>query len=369
MNAIAARSSSVIGRSRWDVSTPALILDRSRAQRNINAMAAYVRDMGVALRPHIKVHKSPDLARMQIGAGAIGVAAATAWEALAMARGGISDVFVANEIVGRAKLDALVEAARHANVSVAVDDGTNVRDLAAAANHGGVAFGVLIDVDTGMGRCGVRSPEEAVALARSISALADIELLGVSGYEGHCMLEPDLSVREREARRAIDYLLSVVDELAADGHESRVVSAGGTGTYNITGLHPRVTELQAGSYVVMDAFHASLVAGFEEALTVQATVISRHGNDVVLDAGRKAVSPELVLPRPVAAGETIFIHEEHTGVRLSEGTTLAVGDRLELVPGYSPGTVNLYDVMHVVENETVVDLWRVHARYGRETLG
>jgi D-serine deaminase-like pyridoxal phosphate-dependent protein len=186
------------------------------------------------------------------------------------------------------------------------------------------------------------------------------------GYEGHCMLEPDRELRVTKARAAMEYLIHVVDVLAAAGFDSPVVSAGGTGTFDITGRNPRVTELQAGSYVFMDAFHGSLVPDFGIALTVLATVISRHGDLVILDVGRKAIGSDLTMPRLVDdVGELVYLNEEHAGVRVGPDAGLGVGDRIELVTGYGPTTVNLYDAYHVVSDGLVVDVWPVPARgYG-----
>jgi 3-hydroxy-D-aspartate aldolase len=165
-------------------------------------------------------------------------------------------------------------------------------------------------------------------------------------------------------------LTSVAGELAADGHRGEIISAGGTGTYEVTGRCAGVTELQAGSYVAMDSFHADLIGGFEVAVTVQASVLSRHGDLVILDAGRKAIGVEPGIPHAAGRpGETIFVNEEHLALRLAGGEIPHVGDQLALVSGYAPATVNLYDVYHVLEDGVVVDLWPVHARYGSQTTG
>src|SRR5579885_3364763 len=184
-----------VGRARDEVATPALLLDLDVARRNVATMAARMAELPTELRPHIKVHKCVELSRMQVDAGAIGVATATAWEALAMARGGIADVLVANQVVGEDKLAALVAAAREARLTVAVDDTRNVAALAAAARAGGVELELLIEIDVGMGRCGVRTKEEALRIAEHAAGLEGVRLRGMQGYEGHCMLEPDRDVR------------------------------------------------------------------------------------------------------------------------------------------------------------------------------
>jgi len=355
---------SVIGRPRHDLVTPALILDLDVARRNIAAMAEYMRTVPAKLRPHIKVHKSPELARMQMEAGeALGLTTATVWEAVVMVRGGIDDILIANEVVGEEKVKALAELARDARINVAIDDAHNAEELSAAALKAGSTLGVLIDLDVGMERCGVRTKEEALRLAERVSKLRGLRLEGMMGYEGHCMLEPDPVLRVQKAHAAMDKLMDAVDHLSQAGFESKVISGGGTGTYNITGAHPRLTELQAGSYVVMDAFHAQLVPGFPVALTVLGTVISRQGHRVVFDTGRKVIGSELGLPRlKDVPSTTAGIAEEHLLVDVDPGYPLKVGDRVEVISGYGPTTVNLHDVYYVVENDVVTEVWPIRAR-------
>jgi D-serine deaminase-like pyridoxal phosphate-dependent protein len=368
-DALTHRRQELIGRHRDELGTPALLLDLAAARRNIAAMAARAAGLHAALRPHVKVHKNPQLARMQVQAGAIGICTATAWEALAMARAGLSDIFVVNQVCGSAKHSALTEAARSADISVAVDDEDNLRALAAAATAAGVEFGVLIDVDTGMKRCGVRNVPEALALARTSDSLTGVRQLGVTGYEGHCMRITARDERAEAARQAMDTLSDVATALRREGHPCSIVSAGGTGTYDMTGCDQRVTEIQAGSYAVMDTFHGRLVPSFETALTVLATVISVHGSDIVTDAGRKALGVDLADPQlPGLDSEVRFVNEEHSGYRITSGTLPQVGDVVPIIPGYAPTTVNLYDAMAVLEDSIVTEIWPVLARYGVGTF-
>ncbi len=355
---------SAIGRPRNALVTPALILDLDAARRNIRFMADRMRTLPAKLRPHIKVQKCVELALMQVEAGAIGVCTATVWEAIVMSRGGIKDILIANQVGGAEKIAALARAARQGYLTVAVDDVRNAQDLSDAVVAAGSKLDVLIEVDVGMGRGGVRSAEEAVALAQWLDKLPGLRLRGVQGYEGHCMLEPDRSVRIAKARQAMDYLCMVVDRLAEAGFGCEVVSAGGTGTYDITGANPRVTEIQAGSYVFMDNFHGNLVPGFERALTVLGTVVIQHGNTIVLDSGRKSIGIDFVLPTmvPYPFYQARYFAEEHALFDVDERCALKLGDTVELVPGYAPTTVNLYDVYHVVGQGVVVDIWPIIPR-------
>ncbi len=361
---VRAEYGSAIGQRRDELVTPALILDLDVARRNIAFMAERMRAMPASLRPHTKVQKSPELAKLQVEAGAIGVCTATVWEAIVMSRAGIEDVLIANEVCGRGKVEALAGAARDGRLTVAVDDLANAADLSDAALAAGSNLEVLIEVDVGMGRGGVRSPEDAVDLARRVDELPGLRLRGVQGYEGHCMREPDRSVRIEKAQAAMAYLGEVLDRLAAAGFKCEVVSAGGTGTYDITGANPRVTEIQAGSYVFMDNFHGNLVPGFSHALTVLGTVMSHHGDTIVLDSGRKSIGIDFVLPTMVEYPfyQARYFAEEHALFDVDERCRLKLGDTAELIPGYAPTTVNLYDAYHVVEAGVVVDVWPIVPR-------
>ena len=357
-----------IGRSRSELETPALLLDLDIARQNIAVMAGHMERAGKSLRPHTKTHKAPQIARLQVEAGAIGVSTATAWEAIVMIDAGVDDILVANEVVGPSRIRALTDAARDCRVTVAVDSAANLDDLSAAAVAAGSVIGVLVEVDVGMNRGGVRSKEEALDVARHAVSLPGIEWRGAMGYEGHCMLEPDRGLRITKQGKAMTHLFEVVDHLAVDGIECEIVSAGGTGTYDLIAAHPRVTELQAGSYVFMDAFHGSLIPGFDVALTVLATVMGRHGDRIILDAGRKGVGIDLMLPSPVGIeATTAFVDEEHTGIDVPESSPLRYGDTVELMAGYGPTTVNLYGRYHVIEGGVVTDIWPVMARYGSDT--
>ncbi len=194
---------SYIGRPRHDLVTPALILDLDIAKENIANMAAYMRDVPAKLRPHIKVHKSPELGRMQMEAGeSVGLTTATVWEAVVMVHGGIDDILVANQIVDEEKIRALAELAREAHIIVAVDDAQNAEDLSSAALKAGSTLWTLIDLDVGMERCGVRTKEQALRLAQHMSNLQGLRFEGMMGYEGHCMLEPDADLRVIKAHAA-----------------------------------------------------------------------------------------------------------------------------------------------------------------------
>jgi len=351
-----------IGRRRRDVVTPALVLDLPAARRNIAKMGERMAEMPADLRPHVKVHKSPELARMQVEAGAIGISTATVWEAIVMVRSGLDGVFVVNTVAGPEKLAALAELARDADVMVAVDDAANAAEIAAAARAAGSTLGVLVELDTGMDRAGVDTTGEAVALAGAVEELDGVRMLGVSGYEGHCSLTPERELRHERERTAMRFLVDTADAIRAAGLPCPIVSAGGTATWDWTASFPGVTESQAGSYVVMDTFHGAMVGDFEHAVTVVATVISRPPDRVVLDAGNKSMGAPALATIVGHDLPVLRFDEEHGIFVATPESGLRVGDVVELVPGYAPGTVNWYDAYHVVEDDVVVDVWPVVPR-------
>jgi D-serine deaminase-like pyridoxal phosphate-dependent protein len=351
-----------VGRHRTEIPTPALVLDLPAARRNIARMAGAMRDLPAHIRPHSKAHKSPELARLQVEAGAIGLSVATVWEAIVLARSGLDRLFVVNTVADPRKIRWLAELAREVEVMVAVDDKGNARDLSEAALRAGSELGIMIEVDTGMDRCGVDTPDEALALARSVHSLPGLRLMGITGYEGHCSLIPERELRHERQVAAMQAFMRVAELLEDSGIGCPIRSAGGTATWDWTAAYPGVTEIQAGTYVVMDNFHAAMVGGFEHSLTVQTTVISRRPNRVIVDAGSKAVGDGEMSSIVGHAEEPFRFDEEHGIFTASGATGLHLGDSVSLVPGYSPSTVNLYDAYHVVEDDRVVDIWPVIPR-------
>jgi D-serine deaminase-like pyridoxal phosphate-dependent protein len=352
-----------IGRRREELITPALVLDVDAAQRNIDAMAAGVRELGSTIRPHYKTHKSPDLAWRQVQAGAGGLSMATVWEAVVLADAGLDDLFVVNTVSHPEKIRVLAELAADHRILVAVDEAPNASALSAAAVKAGSTLGIMIEVDTGMDRCGADRPDQVLDLARRVGELPGLRLEGITGYEGHCSLTFDSDLRHERQREAMTFFTGVADELESGGIACPIRSAGGIATWKWTAAFPGITEIQAGTYVVMDNFHGKMVPGFEHSLTVQATVISRQSDKVIVDVGNKSVYDP---PDVTIVGEDLEVFrfdEEHGIFAAPEGSTsLVVGDRVALVPGYSPSTVNCYDAFHVVRDDVVIDIWPVIPR-------
>jgi D-serine deaminase-like pyridoxal phosphate-dependent protein len=350
-----------LGRARDELTTPALVLDLDTLTANLSFMSDHMRDVPTALRAHVKVHKSPHIARMEVEYGAAGVGCATVWEAVVMARAGIDDVFVINEVVGAEKTRALALLAREANAKAAVDDTVQVDELSRAAAAAGSTIGVLIDVDEGMHRCGVASADEALTVARRVADSPGLRFMGLTGYEGHCSLEFDEAKRHGMAREAMAFLTGIADHLAGQGLPCEIVSAAGTGTWEITSRYPGVTEIQPGSYATMDGHHRGLDPRFGWAASVLASVISRRSDRIVLDAGSKTVGAS----HGTLADwdlEPYRFDEEHSIFLADAACPLRIGDRVAINCNYTPFAIGYFEAYHVIEGGHVADVWPVMPR-------
>ena len=349
-----------------EIDTPALLLDADKLARNIARMAAFAAGGPAKLRPHSKTHKCVEIARLQLQAGAVGITCAKVGEAEALADGGIPDILIANEVVGPIKIARLVALARRCTVTVAVDDPGNVAQLAAAARAAGVTIGCYVEVDVGMGRCGVADGPAALELARLVEGSAGLVFSGLQTYEGHLQNVVPLEERMARVERDLGKALAAREAVEAGGLTVGRVSGGGTGTHMVTGRLPWMTELQCGSYATMDAQYRAIGgADFENALTVLVTVISRPRADrAVIDAGLKAVTPEFGDPTVLVDGASwLDFSEEHGEVAVSgPARELAVGDKIELIPRHGCTTVNLYDRFHVMRDGRLADIWAVAGR-------
>jgi D-serine deaminase-like pyridoxal phosphate-dependent protein len=346
------------------------LLDIGAAERNIRKMAAAVAGGSARLRPHVKTHKSPILAHKQVAAGAIGVTCAKLGEAEVMAAAGIPEILISSEIVGAQKVARLIALSRHARVITVVDDEGAARAIAEAALQAGLRVPVLVDVDVGQGRTGVPPGDPAIALARAVAAMKGLSLLGLQGYEGHLQHLTRASDREAKCRAAMTALTDTASRMRDLGLPVEIVSTGGTGTAAFAGAFPGVTELQPGSYVVMDT-HYGTVEGvaFERALSILTTVISKTRPSVaVVDAGMKAASIDSGPPAPkgMPDAQFLFAGDEYGMLSFPEGSAearaLKLGDKVELVPSHCDTTINLHDVYYVVRDGILEDVWPIAAR-------
>ncbi len=355
-----------IGMNAMDIDTPALCLDIEAVESNVMRMAEFARRTGVNLRPHAKTHKSPMLAHMQLAAGAIGITCAKLSEAEVLAASGIKDILIANQIVGAHKIARLVNLAAHSEVMVAVDDVDNVAELNAAAQTKGVQLRVVIEIDIGMGRCGVAPGQAVLDLARQIIVSPGLRFEGVMGYEGHVIFTPDPEERKAKTEASLKPMMESVDLLRRSGIPVNIVSSGGTGTYFITGCYPGITELQVGSYITMDSQYREVVGiDFAYALTVLATVIRVHGEKrAIVDAGLKAMTRDFGMPYVLdpPGWKVTALAEEHGFLERVDGAPLKRGDKVKIVPNHGCTTINLHDYYYVVRRGVLEAIWPIAAR-------
>ncbi|MBI1250355.1 MAG: DSD1 family PLP-dependent enzyme [Alphaproteobacteria bacterium] len=358
--------------SRGALNTPVLVLDRDTLDANIAAMAAFARGAGVALRPHAKTHKSADIAKLQIAAGAAGVCCAKLGEAEALAERGVDDILITSPVVTSQAITRLIALhARIANLAIVADHPKNVAALAAAANSNR-PLRVLVDIDPGIRRTGVSSPAAALDLARQI---ADAPSLRFSGVQFYCGMQQHIegyADRRAALEERTAYLQSIVALLRDNGLAPPVVTGGGTGTHRIDAALGVLTELQVGSYVFMDRQYLDCALAeegpspFAPSLFVEAHIISANAQGMAtIDAGFKALAADGGPPR-IAAGapdgaKFVFMGDEHGAVIAPDGV-FALGATVRLVTPHCDPTVNLYDAYHVVRGETLIDIWPVDAR-------
>lgn len=347
-----------------EIPTPALIVDVDALSHNLQRMAAFFEGRNCKLRPHFKAHKTPEILSRQIEAGnCTGATCATAHEASVCARHGVEEILIANEPIGKASRCA--EIASTTRLIVAADSEFGLRELSAAASGRGVRIGILIDINVGMPRCGVR-PENAVELVALCSSLPGLEFRGLMGYEGHAVLIKDFETRNATAQRGMQTLLEAKHLVEEAGFPVEIVSGGGTGTYNISGNIEGITEIQAGSYALMDDAYLELALGFERAAYVLATVISRPSDHLAIaDAGLKTFSMDHGNPNVISTrADVIFLSDEHASLR-AESNTLPIGSRVKLSIAHIDPTVNLHSEFWATSNDEVVDRWPIEARgYG-----
>jgi D-serine deaminase-like pyridoxal phosphate-dependent protein len=327
-----------------DLPTPSLLVDVHAFDRNVATMAK--RWPGEKLRPHVKAFKSTALASRLAEAGHHGFCCATVREMAGMAAAGLGhDLLLANESLDLSRLTEVVESGV-ARITVAVDSPETI-DAAVQAR----IPEVLIDVTVGMPRCGCE-PDAAGPLA-DLARSKGLEVRGVMGYEGHLMREPG-DTKADLVERSMELLLQAADAVGGD-----IVSGGGTGTWDINRW---VTELQAGSYCLMDTEYTPHASDFENALFVQTTVISKNDRWGVLDAGLKAFGMDHGDPKVLDVGDCWFVSDEHITFGLAEGASVKVGDRVRVVPAHVDPTVSQHERLHVIDGDEVVEVWDVDLR-------
>ena len=362
-----------IGMPLDEVDTPALLVDLDAFERNLARLPQRISGGNVRLRPHAKTHKCPVIALQQVARGAVGVCVQKVGEAEAMVYGGVPDVLVTNEIVGRQKLRRLMALAHVAHVGVCADDPGQVDALDAAAGEAAVTMPVYIEVNMGGNRCGVEPGQPALDLARRVADRPHLSFAGLQAYHGSAQHLRRWEERRAAIAEAADKAGATRDLLERHGIPCPVVTGAGTGTFEFESASGVYTELQCGSYIFMDADYGrnldpegAPTTAFEPSLFVWATVMSRPTEErAIVDAGLKALAfdsgPPVVWDEPAATYERAS--DEHGRLAVTAATNrLRIGDKIRLVPGHCDPTVNLYDWYVGIRRGCVEALWPITAR-------
>lgn len=361
-------TASYFGKPKSELDTPSLCIDLELMGSNIKRMADFLCERKKHWRPHAKCHKTPAIAHKEISAGAIGVTVAKVSEAEVMATAGIRDILIANMIVGPQKWERLAALCNWADPIVACDHFAQAEPLAAICARNGVKCRAIIELNLGLNRVGTRPGRDTFDLAQSLSKLKGIEFVGIMGYEGHLLLIEDAREKQRQIREAMSILAECADKLRRDGLRCDIVSAGGTGSYQISAECDGITELQCGGGIFADPFYQQQchVTGLSSALSVLATVASRPTLDrAVLDSGRKTLNPDIQLPivKGWPDASVKRLSAEHCELTLGpQSQNLRIGDKVELVVGYADFTTPLHDYFFGIRGDRVETIWPILGR-------
>jgi D-serine deaminase-like pyridoxal phosphate-dependent protein len=359
-----------------ELTTPALVLDLEAFERNVRAYQHQVNLHGLQARPHAKSHKCAEIARRQIAAGAIGVCTASLHEAEALVRQGINNILITSPVIGAGKLDRLLKLLdRGISLAVVVDDREHAASMAAATHRSGHVLDVLIDVDLGMGRTGVSNIESALQLVNVVCDAAGISYRGIQAYSGSVQHIEDFAARDGIYTGQLRFLSGLITALDKRGLKSATVTGGGTGTLALDCREGILTEHQAGSYIFIDVEYGAVTlsandsdAAFATSLFLHSTVISKNvPGTATIDAGLKSFATDGPLPRVsggAPAGTTYaFFGDEHGRLAFPSPThCLPLGSIVAFVTPHCDPTINLHDYLHVVRNDTIVDIWQIAGR-------
>jgi D-serine deaminase-like pyridoxal phosphate-dependent protein len=369
-----AKGKGIEGVSKYDLATPSLILDLDACEYNIRTMAEHAKKSGINLRPHAKTHKTPEIAKRQLAAGALGVCCATIREAEAMSKAGIGGLLVTSECVGPNKMARLVRLTKERPETMStVDSAWHAEQLSEVAQATGVTLNIMIDIDPTGRRTGIAPGPGAVELGKKVDSLPGLKLKGVHGYSGASSHVKGFEDRKTHSEKVMTPVIDSFLGMQKAGLPAEIMSGASTGTYNIDSGMDGMTELQVGSYVVMDVDYrriggksGEIYTDFKPALTVLATVMSKNYDDIAtIDAGLKAFAtdrtfgPDVLLPGVTYS----FNGDEHGRLHLEKAEKeVKLGDKVELIVPHCDPNVNLYDRMFVCKGDKVVEIWQVLGR-------
>ena len=344
-----------------DLPTPALLLDMDSMERNLSRMAEFFRNKPAKLRPHFKSQQVVNLAHRQIAAGAIGLTCARLQQAEMLVDQGIANILIANEIAGTGPLRHFAELSHRAPVIVAVDSASVVAEMAAIAGSRAHELNVVVDLNVRIGRCGVQPGKAALSLAKTVLSKG-LRFRGLMGYEGHIAL-PAGPEKQRVAHDALQRLMDTKALLEREGLPVEIVTCGGTSDYSEAAAFPGVTEVQAGSYLLMDTWYVPHAADFQPTLTVLSTVISKSvGNRLVADAGAKAMSAGNGLPqiKGMPGLKVKALHSEHILMEIQDPSIpVEVGDQIEIWVNTLDPTLRLHSYIFGIRNSKVEEIFPV----------
>jgi D-serine deaminase-like pyridoxal phosphate-dependent protein len=362
-----------VGMPLHDVDTPALLIELEAFEKNLKHMAEVIRGTGVRLRPHAKTHKCPIIALRQMAYGAVGVCCQKVGEAEAMVYGGVSDVFVSNEVAGRSKVERLVALTKQAQVAVCCDDPSHVADYSEVAQKYGVELDVFVELNVGGNRCGLAPGEPILELVQQVLEAPSLRFAGLQAYHGAAQHLRAVNERREAIESAVRRVLHARALLEQYHISCETITGAGTGTYLLEATSGVYNEVQCGSYIFMDADYArnldengQPVSEFEQSLFIYTTVMSRPTREqAVVDAGLKAHSVDSGMPLVYGMEDVKYVRasDEHGKLILNDpGRDLRIGDKVKLVPGHCDPSVNLYDWYVCVRNNSVEAVWPITAR-------
>ena len=359
-----------------DLDTPALLIDLSRVNKNIEDMQKKANSAGVHLRPHTKTHRTPALAFLQLGAGAHGISVAKIGEAEVMAHSGINDIFIASVTMGKQKIERLKRLAVQTKVMIGVDDEEQVMELSTIFAAEQKPIDVLIEIETGEERTGLVPGERLIRLARFIKKASGIRLKGVFSHEGHTYSASTAYECRALFKKSQEHTLRAADLIRNEGISIDVISIGATPSLLLGDLLPGITEIRPGTYILMDAAQGHAIQDYSRcAATVLATVTSKPTSErVVVDAGVKAltsfvrtkgicITPGFGLVKGFNDLRIAKLYDEH-GIILDSAANkkLRLGDKIQIIPNHICPTCSLYDTMYILDGENVVDEYPILCR-------
>lgn len=361
-------SARLIGEHKSELETPCLCLDLAKFEANVARVSSMISNAGKGWRPHAKCHKSPEIAHYSLRHGAIGVTCAKVSEAEVYAESGISDILIAHLPVGAGRIRRLTEICGSAKPIITCDHYVQAQALSAECSRKGVICRVLVELNVGMNRTGVRPGRDTLELGRGVEQLPGLELTGIMGYEGHVMSITDAAPKRDAIEASLGILSHARDLFRHNGLNCAIVSAGGTGSLQQALRCEALTEIQAGGAIFGDPYYSRMpdADGFVPALTLLTTVVSRPAYDrAVLDAGKKAITADHLPPQVHAWDDAKIVRQnaEHIVLELGPNSReLRIGDQVELIVGYSDLTTMLHDEYLCFRSDCVEAVWPITAR-------